>query len=149
MIDEADTFLAEAEELRGVLNSGHRRTGEVIRDVGDDFEPRRFSTWAPVAIAAIGKIPGTLEDRSDQDRDEAPRCLARRSSAGASIGLTCLAMLSGAACDGRPITKVIYSKLIPVYPISFTIVPLTIGGHFSPSPTRWVASGPSAPAMLR
>ena len=29
-----------------------------------DFEPRQFSTWAPVAIAKIGKLPGTLEDRS-------------------------------------------------------------------------------------
>lgn len=64
LIDEADTFLAEAEELRGILNSGHRRTGEVIRTAGEDHEPRRFSTWGPVAIAAIGKIPGTLDDRS-------------------------------------------------------------------------------------
>lgn len=64
LIDEADTFLAEAEELRGILNSGHRRSGEVIRTSGEDHEPRRFSTWAPVAIAAIGQIPGTLEDRS-------------------------------------------------------------------------------------
>ena len=64
LIDEADSFIAEAEELRGVLNSGHRQSGEVIRTVGEDHEPRRFSTWAPVAIAAIGKLPGTLEDRS-------------------------------------------------------------------------------------
>ena len=51
-----------------MLNSGHRQSGEVIRAVavGDDFEPRRFSTWSPVAIAAIGKLPGTLEDRSIQ-----------------------------------------------------------------------------------
>jgi hypothetical protein len=30
------------------------------------FEPVAFSTWAPVAIAMIGKLPGTLEDRSIQ-----------------------------------------------------------------------------------
>ena len=36
----------------------------MIRTAGEDYEPRRFSTWAPVAIAAIGKIPGTLDDRS-------------------------------------------------------------------------------------
>jgi putative DNA primase/helicase len=64
LVDEADTFLPDNEELRGVLNSGHDRTGEVIRVVGDDHEPRRFSTWAPVAMAAIGKLPGTLADRS-------------------------------------------------------------------------------------
>ena len=66
LVDEADTFLAENEELRGVLNSGHTRNGAVIRVVEHegDFEPRQFSTWAPVAIAKIGKLPGTLEDRS-------------------------------------------------------------------------------------
>lgn len=66
LVDEADTYLGENEELRGILNSGHRRTGEVIRNVERDgeWEPVAFSTWAPVAIAMIGKLPGTLEDRS-------------------------------------------------------------------------------------
>lgn len=65
LIDEADSFLGDKEELRGVLNSGHSRSGAfVIRTVGKDFEPRRFSTWAPKAIAMIGKLPGTLADRS-------------------------------------------------------------------------------------
>jgi putative DNA primase/helicase len=64
LIDEADTFLGEDEELRGILNSGHRRGGQVIRTVGEDFEPRAFSTHCPVAIAQIGKLPDTLADRS-------------------------------------------------------------------------------------
>jgi Protein of unknown function (DUF3631) len=64
LIDEADTFLRENEELRGVLNSGHRRGGQIIRTVGDDHEPRQFSTWTPAAIAMIGRLPDTLEDRS-------------------------------------------------------------------------------------
>ncbi len=64
LIDEADTFISESEELRGVINSGHARDGQVIRVVGDDFEPRTFSTFCPTAIAAIGTIPGTIEDRS-------------------------------------------------------------------------------------
>ncbi len=64
LIDEADTFLANSEELRGIMNSGHHRDGQVIRTVGDDHEPRMFSTWAPVAIACIGKLSGTIEDRS-------------------------------------------------------------------------------------
>jgi putative DNA primase/helicase len=63
--DEADTFLTHHEELRGILNSGHTRAGAVVvRTVGDDHDARRFSTWAPKAIALIGKLPGTLEDRS-------------------------------------------------------------------------------------
>jgi putative DNA primase/helicase len=69
MIDEADTFIRDNDELRGVLNSGHTRTTAVaIRAVGDDHDPRAFSTWCPKAIALIGKLPGTLDDRSIEIR---------------------------------------------------------------------------------
>jgi hypothetical protein len=64
VIGEGDTFLPENEELRGILNSGHRCSGSVIRTVGDDHEPRQFGTYAACAIAMIGKLPGTLADRS-------------------------------------------------------------------------------------
>lgn len=65
LIDEADTFLRDREELRGILNSGHtRQTAYVIRTVGDEHEARCFTTWSPKAIAMIGRLPTTLEDRS-------------------------------------------------------------------------------------
>lgn len=66
LIDEGDTFLrGDNDELRGILNSGHTRSSAyVIRTVGDDHTPARFSTWAPKVIALIGKLPDTLEDRS-------------------------------------------------------------------------------------
>jgi putative DNA primase/helicase len=64
LIDEADTFLGQNEELRGVLNSGHRAGSSVVRLVGERHEPRCFATHAPVAIALIGTLPGTLADRS-------------------------------------------------------------------------------------
>jgi putative DNA primase/helicase len=64
LIDEADTFLKDNDELRGVLNTGHRKGGYVTRTVGDDFEPRQFTTWAPAAIAMIGRLPDTLDDRA-------------------------------------------------------------------------------------
>jgi putative DNA primase/helicase len=64
LIDEADSFLSGNDELRGILNSGHRRGGFVIRTVGEDFEPRAFSTYSACAIALIGKLPATLMDRS-------------------------------------------------------------------------------------
>jgi len=65
LVDEADTFLREREELRGILNTGHDRDGAlVVRCVGDDVEPRQFATWAAVALAAIGEIHDTLADRS-------------------------------------------------------------------------------------
>ena len=65
LIDEADTFLSGNDELRGVLNAGHRRSSAfVIRTVGDDHDPKQFRTWGAKAVALIGKLPGTLEDRS-------------------------------------------------------------------------------------
>ena len=66
LLDEADTFAKENEDLRGILNSGHRRNGSVIRVVesGKEYEPRQFSTWAPIALASIGSLPATLMDRS-------------------------------------------------------------------------------------
>ena len=65
MIDEADSFLKENEELRGIINSGHTRTTAfVIRCVGEDFEPKRFSTWGAKAIAGIGRLSDTINDRS-------------------------------------------------------------------------------------
>ena len=64
LVDEADTFLKENNELRGILNSGHRQGGSVLRIVGEDLEPRSFSTYSACAIALIGKLPETLTDRS-------------------------------------------------------------------------------------
>jgi hypothetical protein len=65
LIDEADTFLKMNDELRGIVNSGNRRfSAFVIRAVGDDHEPCRFSTWCPKIIALIGNLPDTISDRS-------------------------------------------------------------------------------------
>ena len=65
LIDEADTFLHGNDELRGVLNSGHsRENAYVVRTVGEDHQPRQFSTWAAKAIALIGDPPATLASRA-------------------------------------------------------------------------------------
>ena len=65
LVDEADTFLRDRDELRGVLNSGHARASAiVVRTAGDAHEARVFSTWAPKAVAMIGTLPDTLADRS-------------------------------------------------------------------------------------
>ena len=65
LIDEADSFLNEHEELRGILNSGHTRAmAYVVRCDGDDHEARAFSTWCPKVLALIGQLPDTLADRS-------------------------------------------------------------------------------------
>ena len=67
LIDEADSFAHDNEELRGVINSSHCVLDAfVIRAVpaGDDYEARRFSTWAAMAIASIGRVAATIADRS-------------------------------------------------------------------------------------
>jgi putative DNA primase/helicase len=65
IIDEADSFVRDNEDMRGILNSGHTRDGAyVIRCEGDNNEPRKFSTWAPKAVAGIGKLAATLRDRA-------------------------------------------------------------------------------------
>ena len=63
LIDEADSFAKDNEELRGILNSGHSKAAaNAIRIV--DHKPRRFSTWAPKALAAIRAVADTLADRA-------------------------------------------------------------------------------------
>jgi putative DNA primase/helicase len=64
LLDEADRFLRGKDDLIGLLNAGHAVNGQAIRVVGDDHEPRSFSSFAPLAIAGIGALPGTLDDRS-------------------------------------------------------------------------------------
>jgi putative DNA primase/helicase len=69
LIDEADSFLEEKEELRGVLNSSHcRATASVSRVEGEDREVRLYSTWAPIALALIGRLADTLADRAIEIR---------------------------------------------------------------------------------
>lgn len=64
-IDEVDAFLKDNEEARGLINSGlYRETAVVIRCTGDDNTPTQFSTWAPKLLCGIGKLAGTIEDRS-------------------------------------------------------------------------------------
>src|SRR5262249_27727570 len=67
ILDEADSFVKDNEEMRGILDSGHTKTAaHVIRnvEVNGEHKPRRFSTWAPKAIATIRALADTLEDRA-------------------------------------------------------------------------------------
>jgi putative DNA primase/helicase len=65
IFDEADTWLRQRTETRGIINSGHFRPGAyVIRTSGPDHSPQSFSTFGPKVIAAIGSLPTTIRDRS-------------------------------------------------------------------------------------
>ncbi|WP_237753277.1 DUF3631 domain-containing protein [Dehalococcoides mccartyi] len=70
LLDESDAaFKGEkeySETLRGILNTGYRRGGKssVCVGKGADMSYKDLSTFCPKAIAGIGKLPGTIADRS-------------------------------------------------------------------------------------
>jgi hypothetical protein len=70
LFDEADTFFGfrarEHEELRGLVNAGHRKGAMAYRCVGDPkkMEVRAFPAYCAVALAAIGDLPDTITDRA-------------------------------------------------------------------------------------
>jgi hypothetical protein len=64
LLDEADSFVRNNEDLRGIINSGHTRaTAFIWRSVGKDFIPTRFETWSPKLIAGIGTLADTIMSR--------------------------------------------------------------------------------------
>jgi hypothetical protein len=69
LLDEADAIWGkdnEHEGLRALLNAGHRRGVKVPRMVGSgaDMKVAEFEVFCPKAIAGIGKLPDTIDDRS-------------------------------------------------------------------------------------
>jgi Protein of unknown function (DUF3631). len=69
LIDEADTiFGGEAakanEDLRGLLNAGHQRGRPAIRYDPNSRVVEKIPTFAMAALAGIGAMPDTIEDRA-------------------------------------------------------------------------------------
>jgi putative DNA primase/helicase len=64
LADEYDAWIKFNEELRGLLNAGHRRGATVFRCEGDSNEVRQFNAFAPAVLCGIGTLPGTVHDRS-------------------------------------------------------------------------------------
>jgi hypothetical protein len=72
VLDEADTVFAtrrgerseSAEDLRGILNSGHARGWPYIRWDATTRKREECPTFAMAAIAGIGDLPDTIEDRA-------------------------------------------------------------------------------------
>jgi hypothetical protein len=63
LLDEVDTFISRGSGLVGILNAGHSRSAAFV-----DRLDRRYSIFAPVAYAAIGKLPITWIDRAIEIR---------------------------------------------------------------------------------
>lgn len=69
LVDEADTIFggknAEAnEDLRGLLNAGHQRNRPAIRWDNNLHRLEKIPTFAMAALAGIGAMPDTIEDRA-------------------------------------------------------------------------------------
>jgi len=69
LVDEADTIFggknAEAnEDLRGLLNAGHQRNRPAIRWDPAARQLETIPTFAMAALAGIGAMPDTIEDRA-------------------------------------------------------------------------------------
>jgi uncharacterized protein DUF3631 len=70
LLDESDAAFSGpaeyTEALRGVLNSGYRKSGKVTlcAPQGKGFATKDFNTYGAKAIAGIGKLPDTVNDRS-------------------------------------------------------------------------------------
>jgi putative DNA primase/helicase len=64
LLDELDTYLPANEDLRGILNAGHKRGATVFRCDSDSHELREFAAFAPAVLAGIGPLPATLHDRA-------------------------------------------------------------------------------------
>ena len=70
LLDECDTVFGSKakgdEDLRGLLNSGHRRGATYMRMVGDGakMDARAFSTFSACALAGLGDLPDTVMQRS-------------------------------------------------------------------------------------
>ncbi len=70
LVDETDALFgskkqAEAnEELRALLNAGHQRGRPALRCVGPNQTPTEYVTFCMAALAGIGDLPDTIEDRS-------------------------------------------------------------------------------------
>jgi len=63
LIDEADTFIHGSSELNGIVNSGHTLTSAYVFRVVES-KAERFSTFCAKAIAVIGALPETMQDRT-------------------------------------------------------------------------------------
>ena len=71
LVDETDAIFGAKteqnhEDLRALINAGHRRGATVGRMAGEGagMVPTEFACFCPVALAGIGRLPDTVHDRS-------------------------------------------------------------------------------------
>ena len=132
LIDEADSFLSDNDEMRGILNAGHTKAGSgVIRveEVNGSHVAKRYSTWAPKAIALIK----TCRTRWLIGRSPYTSCASRRAPwcSGCASGIAASSRRCEAGQpDGRTIIRTRCRIPIPRSPTACTTAPLTTGVRY-------------------
>ena len=150
LLDESDAaFNGEkeyAEALRGILNTGYRRSGKstlCIRQ-GANFTFRDFSTFCPKAIAGIGKLPDTIVSRAiriELRRRTKAEPVAKFRERDARIEAE---PIRRGSSRGRTTARSRHSRRrVPPCRPRCAIVPRTSSNHSSLSRTWPAASGPS------
>ena len=128
LIDEADNLgLRGATPLSAVLNSGHRRGGGVMRYI--DGEARKFSTFAPAALAAIGTLPLPLMHRAiviAMERHDGERNLQRLDNWTPPLRPTSTLFSVACAAGRRPSRSILIRQCRP----SCATAPPTTGGRY-------------------
>ncbi len=141
LLDEADAIWSGKganEELRALVNGGHRRGNFVLRMTGEGsaMKSTKFDTFAAIALAGIGDLPDTVMDRSvvlrmkrRRPTDRIKRWRFRNSSAdGAALGAE---LFTWAASTGElpevPDDPEIIDRAFDVWEPLFTIADLAGG----------------------
>ena len=152
LLDEGDAAFKGDKEysevLRGILNSGYKRSGKATICVGKgaDISVKDFSTFGAKAIAGIGKLPDTIADRA------IPITLVRK--------MTSEPVQRWRDRDGRADAEPLHQQLLawrddvidvlraarPALPRNLGTVPRMSGSLCWRLPTWREATGPYAPA---
>jgi hypothetical protein len=70
LLDECDAIFTKKgkddsnEDLRALLNAGHRQGAKIPRCVGPQHDVQNFPVYAAVALAGVGDLPPTIMSRS-------------------------------------------------------------------------------------
>jgi hypothetical protein len=85
MVDEADSFGKENDELKSIVNGGFEGGRPAIRVNKETLQPEIFDTFGPKVLASIGSLHETIEDRSIIESTHGRRRQKIRQSAFATL----------------------------------------------------------------
>ena len=66
LLDEAQSYVKQDADIRSIIDGGYQKDRPAIRVNPDTLEPEAFETFGPKALASIGHLVETIEDRGLQ-----------------------------------------------------------------------------------